>query len=427
MNQNDLKKASSQTKPAFFYGYVIAISAFCILFAVFGIRMAYGVFFKPMSAELGWSHAMTALAFSISVLMEGLFNLILGGVADKYGPRLVITLSGILIGIGYCLMPLVHSTWQFYLFYGFIIGLGMGGMYVPLVTLIARWFKARRTLMTGVVVCGASIGMFVVSPLAAQMIEHFSWRTTFLIVGIFIILVVSIGAQFLRRDPSALGLKAYGDETETGPVKNMAAGQGMTFQEALKTPQLWLVFAMLFCYGFYQSALSIHLVPDAINSGITPTTAAYILSIMGGASIAGRLGLGALGDKLGNRFVYILGFSIFTIVIFWIINVNSIAAFFGFAAIFGIAQGGVATSQSPIIASLFGLRSHGLLFGLCGFGCTIGMALGPYVAGFLYDQTNSYRTALLYCVALSATGLILAILIKPVKKRHRGQSPDGPI
>jgi len=417
VSQDNLNK-TLRAKPLF-YGYVIAVASFCILFATFGIRFAYGVFFTPMSVELGWSSASTALAFSISVLMEGLFNLILGGVADKYGPRLVITLSGVLIGIGYCLMPLVHSLWQFYVFYGVIIGIGMGGMYVPLVTLIARWFKAGRTLMTGIVVCGVSIGMLVIPPCTAHLIEYFNWRTTFLLGGLAIIVVVTIASQFLKRDPSILGLKAYGEKSENWQGSQPALGQEMTFKEALKTRQLWLVFAMLFAYGFYQSAINIHLVPDAISSGIAPTTAAYILSVIGGVSIIGRLGLGALGDRIGNRFIYILGFSMFTLSIFWILNDKSIVAFFGFAAIYGIAQGGVATSQSPIVASLFGLRSHGLLFGFCGFGCTIGMAIGPYVAGYLFDQTHSYHTAIFYCIAFSLLGLILALLIKPFMKNTR--------
>ncbi len=115
-----------ETKSGLFYGYIIAVLAFCIILVAYGLRFSYGVFFTPMSTELGWSSATTSLVFSISMLMEGLFNIILGGVIDKYGPRVMVTISGILVGVGYCLMPTVNSTWQFFLFYSGLVGIGMG-------------------------------------------------------------------------------------------------------------------------------------------------------------------------------------------------------------------------------------------------------------------------------------------------------------
>ena len=366
-----------------------------------------------MSSELGWNSATTSLAFSISNVVEGIFSIILGGLSDKYGPRKIMTLCGILIGLGYGLMFFVHSIWQLYLFYGLILGVGMGGIFVPTITMIVRWFKTRRNVMTGIVAAGSSVGLLIVAPLANHLIDAFSWRTSFLIFGIAIFAIISVASQFLKRDPSVMDLKPFGEQntvkTSTAPL------EGLTYRETIRTNQFWLVFGVFFAFGFYSASISIHLVPDAIKNGINSSTAAYILTTTGIFAVIGRISMGLLGDKIGNRSIYLLGLGLFTLNIFWLITGNSLAAFFLFAVVFGISQGGLITSQSPFIASLFGLKQQGLIFGLAGFGCTLGMAAGPYITGFLFDATNSYKTAFLLCAIISALGIILTQLIKPVK------------
>ena len=125
MNRDQGKFHIGEARPGLFYGYVIAILSFFIFMIVYGLCFSYGVFFEPMSVELGWSSATTSLIYSISMIMEGTFNIILGRMIDKYGPRLVVTISGLLVAIGYCLNPLVNSTWQFFLFYGGLVGVGV--------------------------------------------------------------------------------------------------------------------------------------------------------------------------------------------------------------------------------------------------------------------------------------------------------------
>lgn len=412
-----IKKPNSapvlEAKPRVFYGYIIAIASFSIFLVVFGMRFTYGVFFTPVANEMGWSHAATSLAYSISMFMEGTFNIILGGVNDKYGPRVVITLSGILIAIGYCLIPLAGSVWQFYLFYGGLIGIGTGGMFVPLVSTIARWFRVRRSLMTGIVLSGVGFGMLIMAPLANRFIEIFNWRTTFLIMGILILVVVTLAAQFLRRDPSTMGLASYGDTADANNRKDPA--EGLSLKQAFRTYQLWFVMFMLFFYGYNLLSISIHIVPDAIKLGISATVAASILATLGGLQILGRIGMGAAADYIGNKRVFILAFIICVISLIFLTFNTATWAFFLFAIVFGVAQGGIASTQSPLVASLFGLKSHGLIFGVCGFFFTLGGALGPYITGYIFDVTGSYHLAFMICVGIGVLGLVLTLLVKPLK------------
>jgi MFS family permease len=409
-------------RPGLFYGYIIAILAFCIILVVYGLRFSYGVFFKPMSSELGWTNATTSLIYSVSMLMEGLFNIILGAVMDRYGPRLLITISGILVAAGYCLIPTVNSAWQLFILYGGLVGIGMGGIFAPLVSIIARWFTARRNLITGLVVSSVGIGILIVSPLANKLIDIFDWRVTFLIFGIAIFLITTICAQFLKRDPATMGLVPYGEENKRD--KNLRApAHGLAFSEAVHSYQFWFVFFLFFAYGFSSNSVSIHIVPDAIKFGISAAVAASILASIGGLQIAGRIGLGLAADRAGNRVMFILGFLLFTALTFWLPAIQSTWAFFLFAIIFGFAQGGMASSQSPIVAGLFGVKSLGLLFGCVGFGFTIGAAAGPFVTGKIVDAYGSYQMAFIICSGISLAALIAAIILKPLKNSPSRKIP----
>ncbi len=414
MTKEQTSIPTGNTNNRLYYGYIIAILAFCIILIIYGLRFSYGVFFTPMSSELGWSNAATSLVFSISMIMEGLFNIILGGIVDRYGPRVVVTISCILVGLGYCLIPTVTSFWQFIVFYSLMVGIGMGGLFAPLVSIIPRWFSTRRNLMTGLVISSVGIGILIISPVANHLIISYSWRTTFLIFGVIILLITTACAQFLRRDPSASNY-SRDDKIIRPENRTRITVPGLSLKEAVHSYQFWFVFILLFSYGFCSSAVNIHIVPDALRSGISATTAATILATIGGLQIVGRIGLGLAADKVGNRIMFIFGFAVFAALSFWLPGIRTTWSFFVFAVVFGIAQGGMASSQSPLTAGLFGLKSLGLLFGCVGFGFTLGAALGPYITGRVVDASDSYRTAFLICTFISLAALVLAFILKPLK------------
>ena len=145
------KQQKEQNRSQFFYGYFIVGLAFMIMFVLWGAFYAFGIFFKPILKEFGWTRAMTAGAFSLCSIVQGLVAIALGGLTDKFGTRLVMTLCGLLLGLGYVLMSQLSVIWQLYLFYGAIVGAGMGGSFTPLMSAVARCFMRRRSTMTGIV------------------------------------------------------------------------------------------------------------------------------------------------------------------------------------------------------------------------------------------------------------------------------------
>ena len=402
--------------PGLFYGYVIVFAAFLSITVLFAVYYAFGVFFKPILYEFGWTRAMTSGAFSLSSLVSGFLTIFIGVLTDKIGPRKVMSLCGLLLGLGYILMSKVDSGWQIYLYYGVIIGAGMGGSFVPLMTTLARWFNDRRGLMTGIVTAGIGIGALVGPPVASRLIGAYGWRVSFLILGITVLAVVVLSAQLLKRDPAESGDVPYGGE-KGGQGGFQGLDEGISMGQALHTWQAWVLFSMIVCFGYNVFAIMVHIAPHAIELGISASRAAGILAAIGGVSIIGKVAMGRAGDIIGSRKVFMIGFIMMSAALLWLGSANLAWGLYIFACFFGFAYGGCAASESPIVAELFGLRFHGSIMGLLGASFTLGGAIGPFLTGYIFDVTGAYLVGILVCAALCLVGFFLATLLKPVARK----------
>ena len=197
-------------KPKLFYGYIIVAAAFLITLIMCGTLFTFGVFFKPILTEFGWTRAMTSGAFSLCILLFGLLGIGTGRLTDRFGPRVVMSGCGFFLGLGYLLMSQVSAIWQLYLFYGVMVGIGVSGSFVPLVSTVARWFAERRGMMTGIAVSGIGIGTMIMPLVANWLISSYGWRTSYIVVGITVLVLIILVAQFLRRDPGQMGQLPYG-------------------------------------------------------------------------------------------------------------------------------------------------------------------------------------------------------------------------
>jgi MFS family permease len=158
---------------ASFSGNSVVIASFIIFVVSIGVNTAFGVFFKPMLNDFGWTKAMTSGAFSLSWIMNGLLGIVMGRLNDRFGPRGVITFSGALMGSGYFLMSQISALWHLYLFYGVIVGVGMSGIWVPAMSTIARLFVDKRGIITAIVMVGGGIGALAAPPAANWLISQF--------------------------------------------------------------------------------------------------------------------------------------------------------------------------------------------------------------------------------------------------------------
>ncbi len=415
MTNDKVPLSTGSKKPKFFYGYVIVVAAFMVMVMTAGTLYSFGIFVKPLIEEFGWSRAVTAGAYSTALFVLGFLFTVTGRLTDRFGPRRVITVCGVILGLGYLLMSRVEAVWQLYLFYGLVIASGQSGSLIPMMSTVARWFMKRRGLMGGIVVAGVGVGQMVTPPIATQLITAYGWRTCYVVIGITALVVLVVLGQFLKRDPSQVGQLPDGVK-EIRKETLVSEAKGLSRKEALHTGQFWMLFATYVCYGYLVQGTMVHIVPHATDLGISAVTAAGILSLVGGISVMGRIGMGSTGDRIGNKRALISMFILAIIAFIWVQFARELWALYLFAALFGFAYGGLIALESPLVAELFGLKAHGALLGIIHFGATIGGAASPLLAGRIFDVTGKYQIAFLVTTGFIVAGLILASLLKPPRK-----------
>ena len=323
--------------------------------------------------------------------------------------------TGFFLGLGYVLMSQVNTVWQLYLFYGLVVGLGMSSIDVIPLSTMARWFVRKRGTMTGIVKVGTGAGQLVFPLLASGLIVTYGWRNSYLVIGTIVLIGIVLAAQFLRRDPGQMHLMPDGDRKQSEVMNGREAG--LSLSKATHTRQFWMLGAINLTIFFCTLTIVIHIAPHAIDTGISATKSAGILSIIGGISMLGRVVMGSAIDRIGSRRAMIISFIIMLAGLLWLQVARELWMLYLFAVVHGFAHGGFYTIISPLTAELFGMRSHGVIFGIVIFCGTIGGAVGSLLAGYIFDITYSYRLDFWILAAVGFAGLVLISLIKPVRTK----------
>lgn len=398
-------------KPGFFYGHIVVLASFLIMMMIFGLLFTFGIFFKPVLNEFGWSRALTSGAYSVCFILQGVFGIVAGGLSDRFGPRIVVAVSALIGSLGFMLMSQVTAVWQIYLFYGVMVSIGVGPCFVSLMSIVAKWFDRRRGLMTGIVAAGMGAGMLVMPLWANQLISTYSWRASYTRVGLVALVVCVISALFLKREPGHAG-KPAGAAVE---VKNNTSPEvpGLNPQEAVRTRQFWAFGAMVLLWAFCAQIVFVHIVPHATDLGISATTAATIMSVIGAITIVATVSIGSTGDRIGHKRAAVIALVLMFLGFLWLLFARELWMLYLFAVVVALSYGGLISMISPLVADHFGLKAHGIILGLLMMGLTIGGAVGPLVAGNIFDTTGSYFRAFIIGTILAAMGLLAVILLRP--------------
>ncbi len=394
------------------YSWVMVAISIGVL-VIIGIQFyCFGVFFKHLTAEFGWDRGALSVGYSLMVLVAGPFGMVAGGLSDKYGPRLLVTIGGLFTGVGFLLTALITSLWQLYLIWGILIGIGSVLCLLPVMAIVPRWFTKKRGIVMGLVMAGMGIGG-VISPLLTQwLISAYDWRYAFVVLGLITIIIIIPIAQFMRHSPQRIGLKPYGaDEIIEDKQSPSSAVGGLSLSHAVRTSRFWLwgliQAGLFFCIG----TIGVHIIPHATDIGIPEIMAASILSISAGVGIFGRLFIGFVSDRVGSRLTLSACLSLATLGLIWLLFAQEVWMFYLYAVIQGLSFASVVTLLPVLTAELFGVKSLGVTMGALIFVGIIGEAIGPTLTGFIFDITGSYRLAFLITVGVIAAAVILSLVL----------------
>jgi len=394
-----LTQSRSEEFELSYYGWIVVAMAFLANLVGFGLVYAYGIFFKPMSNEFGWSRSVTAGPFGFYAIFHNLLALFAGKICDRFGPKLLLAIGGFCLGLSMILMRYVTTIWELYLFYGVLLSIGIASVYIPVMSTVSRWFKAKRGLAIGLTAAGLGAGSLIFSPLCAWLISSFGWRKTYTVLGILAWIIFVPIVKFLKEVPR--------ESTESGKL------EGLSFSEALRTLAFWaLGFSWLFI-ALALWALIIHIIPLATDRGMPLMTAGILGGVIGATSIIGRISAGFLSDKVGRKRILITEFIFQSIAFIWLLFSAEVWMLFLFAILFGLSSGGWTGVIAAFPADYFGYKATGSILGFAVILAGIGVAIGPYLGGHIFDTTQSYNYMVIMCIIATIAAIICASLLKP--------------
>lgn len=409
-------------KPKFFYGYIVTAAGLGVFLIGAGTQSTiFGVFFKPMLIEFDWTRAETALAYALLLIVQAIPAVTMGWLTDRFGPRIVVTVFGSFLGICYLLMSQVNTIWQFQLNYALVGGIGMSALIVPVMATVARWFVKRRGLMTGIAQTGTGLGGLIFAPLAGWLILAYGWRSSYIILGIIVLVGILISGLFLRRDPKDIGQLPDGASEVTASEVNKRSTNtrevGLSLLEAIRTSQFWMIAGLYFSFGFNRSTFLAHIAAHVQDLGFSLAAGANVLAACTGASIIGRIGMGRVADMIGNRPALMIGYAATTVVLIWGLVAKDLWGLFLFALVFGFGWGAQAVLRFAVTSEAFGLVSLGVVMGVLTLAEAIAAGFGSYFGGHIFDVVGSYQPVFFMGIALSVVAILLAWLLKPAVER----------
>ncbi len=428
-------------KPRFFYGWVIVAVLALSMMLAYAVRSSFSVFYVAILDEFGWSRADTAAIFSLGLLVYGVGGILAGFLLDKLGPRKLFPMAATLITLGALWCSQATTLWELYVAYGLVIAFGQCALgYVPTMTVVNHWFVKQRGVALGIVMFGISLS-FLLSPLTQYLRETVGWRTAFMVFAVAtFVVVVPITSIFIRHRPQDMGLLPYGakklagsefkteKEHDASIVSPEWASVEWTLLRAFKTYRLWLLFTVAMMMGIMVNFPQVHQVAYITDIGYSPMFAVTTFSIFGLLNGIGPIG-GFISDHIGRERCCTLGGASVAISMVAAISVRGVGmewVWYVSAISYGIGIGLLAPTLPATYGELFAGKNLGSIIGFINTGFGIGGAIGPFIAGYIYDVTTSYIFAFVIVLVAAFSLIGLMWLVAPRKIRLvAGKTPTG--
>ncbi|MCY9376895.1 MFS transporter [Bacillus sp. T17B1] len=396
------------------YAWIIVSVTFLILLAVQGVRLSFGAFVEPWERQFSMDRGTISLISTISFIVYGISQPVIGQLVDKWGARAVLSWSALLTGVSIFLTYFVTSPWQLFLLYGLGVSLGVGGASnVAASVLVVNWFSKKRGLAFGIMEAGFGAGQMLLVPGSLMLIHWFSWKLTVVVLGLLLIVIVFPAALLmLRNNPSEKNAEPIGGlaaaEKETAPKTTALSVTGM-----FRMRQFWfLILPFLICGFTTVGLMDTHLIPFSHDHGFSTTVTSAAVSLLAGFNIAGILLSGIVADRWSSRKILCFLYAVRALSIVILIYSHEPYLLLAFAILFGLVDFATVAPTQMLATQYFQNYSIGLMIGWLSLAHQIGSALGAYVPGVIYTVTGEYTLAFYLSIGMLVLASVMNVMLR---------------
>lgn len=383
------------------------------------IRMAFGVFIEPLEQTFQWSQGSITLAYAISSVATALASPVAGWLGDRYGARKAMVVGTAMFLLGMLLTGFINTIWELYLYFGVLLGVAQAIFLVPLIPAAMFWFRRHLGVGMGLIMASWGLGPAVAAVVVSMLLEGMGWQNGFIALGVGSAAIMFVLIGLFRDTPADKGIQPYGFRQGDVEVKKRKPDPEKTkrFNKYMyKTAALWNMSSIHFLGCVGHAIILVFIVPLAVKEGLTLVQAASVLTVLSAVSVITRIAVPIMCDYIGTRtvmFVFFAAQGILVVMLFW---THDLWMFYLFAVIFGIGYGGE-TGGFPILnRRYYGHAPTGSPYGVQMAGAGLGMALGGWIGGPIFDIFGSYDVALWISIATSLAGALNILVLEPTDK-----------
>ncbi len=381
------------------------------------------MFVEPLEREFGWTRTQINLSLSIG-LISGLLSPLIGWGVDKYGSRLIMTVSLIIVAVSFLLRAGMAELWHWYALSA-LLAVGFPGTFLPIGKLVGTWFPDTRGRMMGTAITGNNVFGLVGVPLLSLVIQAQSWRLAYAIIGAGV-MIIAIAVWFIVRSvPQSNDLPF----PESRLINENAAHLGdYSFREAIGTRTFWLLLAGVTCAGFSYPSFMTQLIPHMQSVGWGSSKATLVLTVLAGTALASKISWGLVSERLTARISFVIAISIMSSGVILVTLAGSSPLVWPAIVYFGAGFGGIGPLMSLVVMETFGLRNFGSIQGVVTMVlATVPVLIGPIVAGRFFDLTGSYETSFWIVSGIFALGGLLALSVRVQKDGSARTAKTSPL
>ncbi len=402
-----------------FYGYwIVAATFLCLTVAMGAGSFAFSLFVQPLQESMAWTRGQIMAGYTVFFVTMGLVSPMVGRIVDLQGARRIMPLGGLVMGLGFAVLSVMHALWMLYFGY-VLVGIGAAGFgSVPCSAVVSNWFKKKRGTAIGLMSSGIGAGGVIIPPVVGHLLGTIGWNGAYFALALMVwLIIIPISLVAIRTRPAELGL--YPDNVIEIPGDSAGGRRspqdGIPLSMAVATSAFWLIAVSFVLSAFGRMGSLQSQGPNLIDLGFSAATAALALSIIGFGSGIGKFIFGWLCDRTSQKLAGAVGILLQTAGILVILSVtanSSMPAIWVYSLLLGLGAGSWLPILSMLTSDSFGLKYYGSIFGVISLMLNIGTASGPLVAGIMFDSVGTYRSAFLLCLILSIAAVPMILLVK---------------